>query len=495
MANIDGPVDANGAVRVAQPLNPLHAGFGQLTFVKSAAQPARTALINAAGELSTAQSTRLFDAEFNGPAAGALVNNQFNQAATTMTGTLTGGFLRLNTTTITTINTGIGVNTWQTFGIIDDSSLKLSCIVRHANGAVSNKQADIGFGFYGKAAGQAATMNEFIGFRWTTGGGLIGVLEYSVGGAPTSITVNLNGGVPLSNDATHVYEMFVGEEGIDFWIDGSFMGYIAPQPDASGIVKGSSYPFIARLFNAGSAPALAPVFDIGNVVVSRIGGTHNEDRPTLQVAQGRHSGRAQAGLQTSSGITGSVPASGTGPGALVASNTVSGLVGLGGYGRVTLTGVVATAHTELIMNSFQNPSNPEAVGVANNPRSLIITDIMISPLIVTTLLAGGGFSAEWFLAYGSTALSLATADAIGTTAPGAKSPTKIPLPIIDTLGANAAAGTIATRTGEQGLITLATPIVIAPGEFIHLGLRTLFVTAAVTAGAADFGIGFSGYWQ
>lgn len=495
MPTITDPLDIHGKVETNLPLDPKQAGFGQVSFVRGASVPARIARVNAEGELRVGESVRLFDSDFNGPAAGALLNNQWNQQATTMASVINAGFLRLNSGTVTTINTGISFNTWQTFPTHDQASVKLSGIIRHTGGAVANKQADFGFGFYGKAAGQAAAMNEFVGVRWTQAGNLIGVLEYSVGGAPTTVTVNLNGGVPLSDNVAHNYEIIIGEEGVDFLLDGVYSGTILPQADAPGLLKASGYPVIMRLFNGASAPSTAPVFDVGSVVVSRIGPAQNEDRPTMQVSMGRHAGRAQAGVQAANGMTASVPASGTAPGALVPSNTVSGLVGLGGYGRATLTGVTATVHTELIMNSFQNPSVPEGAGAANNGRSLVITDVMISPLIVSVLLAGGGFTAEWFLAHGSTALSLATADSVGTTAPGAKQPVKLPLPIFDTLGASAAAGTIATRTGEGGLISLNTPLVIAPGEFVHVGLRTLFVTAAVTAGAVDFGIGFSGYWQ
>lgn len=495
MAQIDGPVDANGAVRVAQPLNSLHSGFGQLAFVKSPSQ-SRVARVNPEGELRVAVNTRLFDSNFNGPAAGPLLNNQWNQQGTTMASVVNAGFLRLNSAVITTINTGISITSWQQFGIHDQATLKLGALVRHANGGISNKQVDLGFGYYDIAAAQNAPMNEFIGFRWTQAGALLGVLEYSAGSAATTVTVNINGGNVYSENDSHNYEMFIDNNtGVDFYVDGVFQANIPPQNDSPGLIKSSGYPAIIRMYNGASAPAFAPVFDIGSLTVSRLGPTNNEERSILQVKQGRHSSNPQAGTQIANGNTASVLGSGALPTVLVPSNTVSGLVGLGGYGRATLTGVVLAPHTNLIMNSFQNPLLPELSGAAANGRSLIITDIMISPLIVSVLIAGGGFTASWFVAIGGTVLSLATADSVGSTTPGAKSAKIIPLPIFDTLAAAAALGTIATRVGETGRISLQTPLVIAPGEHIHVGLRTLFVTAAVTAGAVDFGIGFSGFWD
>ena len=70
----------------------------------------------------------------------------------------------------------------------------------------------------------------------------------------------------------------------------------------------------------------------------------------------------------------------------------------------------------------------------------------------------------------------------------------VPLHIVDSLAAAAAAGAVATRTGD-GHIPLQTPIVLAPGEFIVLGTRTLFAGAAISAGAVDGAYGINGYWM
>lgn len=495
MADIDGPLDANGKVEVGLPLDPLEAGYTQIAYNRSPAASPRVLRVTNEGEARIAHTTRLFDCDFNGAAAGALVNNQFNLNQTTMTVLLNGGFLRFNNGAVTTVSLGAAINSWRTFVLRDMMSLKLSGIIRHTNGAVANKRFEFGFGYYDIAAGQSAEVNEFAGFRWTETGGLVAVLAYTTGSGVTQITSNINGGVPLSDNVARAYEVVLDESGVSFWIDGEFQTFIAMQPDASGAFKSASYPILARQFHTASAPSLAPIFDLGSAAVSSIGPSADEDRNVLQVAMGRAVGRAQAGVQAASGNNANTPASGTAPTATAGSNTVAALTGLGGYGRCTLTGVVAAVHTEIILAAFQNPFLSETAGAPINARPAVITDLFLSPLLVSVLLAGGGFTAEWFLAYGSTALSLATADAAGGATAGTKSPTRIPLPILETLAANAVAGTIASRVGEAGHIPLQTPIVLAPGEFIHFGLRTLFVTAPVTAGAVDYGIGCHGYYM
>ena len=490
MADIDGPLDTNGKVAVNLPLDPTQAGHSQMAFLRGST--ASVARVSNNGEQVVIQKSVLFRADFNGATAGTLLNNQFNQQNTTMVTALQSGFLRFNNGAITTLNTGVSVYSWGVFPVIAGAPLIARFSVKHLNGSMANKQFDIGFGFYDVAAAQAAAMNEFAGFRWTQAGTLLGVLDYSSGGASTTVTVEINAaGAPFSDNVTRDYEVILADGYVEFWVDGVFYDKINAPADMGGIFKASGYPIIARLFNT-TAPVSAAVFDLGGATVLRQGG-FAYDRATQQVLQGKHINTPQAGVQSANGMTATIPATGVSPTALVPSNTVSGLVGAGGLGRATMTGVAL--HAELIMNSFQNVVFPEAAGAAINGRNAIITGLMISPLMVSVLFAGGGFTAEWFYAYGGSALSLATADAIGAANIGTKSAKRVMLPILDTLAAAAAVGTIATRSGVPGHIPFSTPIPLAPGDFFHVGLRPWFVAAAVTAGAVEFGISLEGYWD
>lgn len=494
MAQIDGPVDGFGKVEVNLPLVPEEAGFAQIAFDRGGGI-ATTARVTQNGELAVAEHTILFSSEFNGASGGSLINNMFNVSLTTFAATLSAGFLRINSGAVTTANAGYSLQTWETFQIQDGASTIARMAMRHTNGLVANKQFDFGFGYYDIAANQNAAMNEFAGFRWTQAGALIGVLEYSSGGAPTTVTVNINGGVPYPDDITHTYQVIINEDAVEFWVDGVFEGRIQAQSGSAGVTKGSGYPVIVRLFNAVSTPPLAPLFDIGSITVSRRGPANQIPRGTLQVMAGRHALTAQQGIQGASGALSVSPVSGTAPGAVTATNILPALANaLGGYFRINGAAIVAAAHTEYLINSFGNPAIPETAGVASNGRALIITDLMISPLVVTAALTGGGFVAEWFVAIGSTGVSLATADGNGGAAVGTKSPKRMPLPIVDSLGAAAAVGTVSSRVGN-GLINFETPLVLNPGEFIQIGFRTLQVTALVSAGDISGGIGINGYWQ
>lgn len=486
-------VDANNNAKVNLPTTGTQAGYSRINYLRDAAT-SREAQVSEEGGLETRQGRLLFHTNFNGATAGALINNQYNQQTTTMTLALNAGFLRFNNSAITTINTGAAVFTHRTFSYEAKSSMSLSAHIRHTQGAISNKQFDFGFGYYDIAGTQSATMNEFVGFRWTQAGALIGVVEYSAGGAPTTITVNINSGVPYADSAVKRYEIQVSQEQAEFWVDGVYQASIARQSDAPGITKGNGYPVIARLYNGGSAPASAPVFDISKVNVVRYGYEADIPLPTRQAMMGRHSNQGQAGLTTTNGNTALIQASATAPTGTTGSNTVTTITGLGGYYRLNGAAVVAGEHSNIIVSSFQNAILPEAVGSALDARNLVITDILISPMVVSTVLAGGGAVWGWFIAVGANALSLATADAAGTTTLGTVSPRVLPLPLYDQVAAAAAVGTVATRTG-QSAISLQTPLVVPNGTYCVVGIRTKHVAAAITSGVLDGHVGISGFWD
>lgn len=486
-------VDANNNAKVNLPTTGTQSGLSRLNYLRDAAT-SREVQVSEEGGLETRQGRLVFHTNFNGATAGALINNQYNQQTTTMTLALNAGFLRFNNSAITTLNTGAAVFTHRTFSTETKCTVSLSGHIRHTFGAISNKQFDFGFGYYDIAANQAATMNEFAGFRWTQAGALIGVLEYSAGGAPTTVTVNINGGVPYADSATKRYEIQLSQERVEFWVDNAYVAEIVRQPDAPGTAKANGYPVIARLFNGASPPASAPVFDLSNVNVVRYGYEADIPMPTRQALMGRHSNQHQAGLVATNGNTALIQASTTAPTGTTGSNTVTTITGLGGYFRLNGAAVVAAEHSNIIVSSYQNPLLPEAAGAALDARNLVITDIMISPLVVSTVLVGGGAVWGWFIAVGANALSLATTDAAGTTALGTMSPRITPLPLYDQIAAAAAVGTVCTRTGDSS-ISLQTPLVVPNGTFVVVGIRTKHVAAAITSGVLDGQIGISGFWD
>lgn len=481
-------VDSNNNLKVNLPVAPLQAGFMQNSFTRDAAT-ARITRVTEEGEMYGAVGRLMFYADFNG---ATLLNNQWNTQATTLTAVLTNGFVKLNGGLVTTLNTGVSISSARGFSIEDGQALRVRQKIRHTQGSIINKQFDFGIGMYAVAAAQAGAMVEFAGFRWTLTGGLIGVLATTLGGAATEATVNINGGVPLSDNVTRTYEVLVTTNTAEFWIDGVYQASLSRQADAPCIFKGAAYPVLNRLYFT-TAPVSAPSFDIGETAVVKLGPEADLPISYRQALMGRHSSYAQTGLVGTTGNTAVSVANAAAITATVGSNTASASTGLGGYYACTATNM-GVALNNIIMNTYQNPAFPIAAGAATNGRNLVITGIRISPMVVTTALTGGGFVANWWVSIGNTAVTQATTDAAGTTTLGTKSPRIIPLSVIDSLAAAAAAGVVATRVGDS-YYPLETPIVVHPGEFISVGCKILQAGAAVTAGVVTGAVGYGGYWD
>lgn len=481
-------VDSNNNLKTNLPTNPLQAGVVQNSYTRDAAT-ARITRVTEEGEMYNASGRLMFYSDFNG---ATLLNNQWNTQATTQTAVLTNGFVKMNGGGVTTLNTGVSISTARSFSIEDGQALRIKQKIRHDNGAIINKQFDFGLGMYAVAANQAGAMVEFAGFRWTLTGGLIGVLATTLGGSATENTVNINGGVPLSDNVTRAYEILITTNVIEFWIDGVYQASLSRQADAPCIFKGAAYPILNRLYFT-TAPTLVPAFFIGETVAVKIGPEADLPIAYRQGLMGRHSSYAQTGLVGTTGNTAVAVANAAAITATVGTNAVAASTGLGGYYACTITSG-GVALNNIIMNAYQNPALPIAAGAATNGRNLVITGIRVSPMVVTTLLAGGGFVANWWVAIGNTAVTQATTDAAGSTTLGTKSPRIIPLSVLDSLAANAAVGTIATRTGDS-YYPLETPLIVHPGEFISVGIKVLQATAAVTAGVVTGAVGYGGYWD
>jgi hypothetical protein len=436
----------------------------------------------------------LFYSAFNAAGAAALNNNQWKQSNTTLTVTLNGGFARLNSAAVTTTNTGIALTSAPTFSLEGGTALSIKSYIRHFGGTLANKQFDFGYGMYAVGtANQVGATTEFVGFRWTVNGDLIGVLEYTNGSNTTKQVIEINSGNPYSDGAVHEYEVVITLKTVEFWIDRVYVGYIKLDKNVSASIHAAAWPVIYRLYIV-HATVLAPMFEIGSTTVVRRGTSSYVCPPALrQSLMGRTALQTQSGINATSGTTGTNNTSATTPTATTANTTTTALSGLGGNFALNGASFNITANTHAILNSFQNNAIPIALGAVSDSRVLVITGVQLSQLVVTTVLAGGPAVWTYQVMFGNTALSLATTDAAGTTAIGSRAPRYLPLSIVDNVAATAAAGTLVTRNGDSTIL-FNTPIPVMPGEFIGLVARPLSLTA-VTSGVFSGAVGWLGYWE
>jgi len=491
-------VDSNYNLQTVTPTTNTQSGFVRQTYLANSSN-AKDAQVTEAGAAVLGAIVPIWEIAFNGTGSTTW-NTKLGTNATTMTKAVSSGFMQLNSGSSVTTTQGISIYSNSVFLLLQNNELRVKMNIKHNNSAATNKQMEWGIGYYNFAAGQANAMNEFIGFRITAGGVLQGVLAYSTGGAPTETTVNINSGTPYTDLTSKEYELRISNRKVEYWANGTLHNTISIATDVYAVLKAVAYPFIARVFNSGTASA-APLLYVGTVQVSRVGDDGLADLPTAKARMDKGTHYFQPDLLTGAGTNPmNFPASGTAPTAATGSNTASVLnntAQLGGLFSMNIASFLTTNNSNILVSSYTNPAIPAANGAASNGRNLIITGFTVTAMTVTTAGGGGtgGFGGQWFMAVGHTATSLATADADGTTAVAQKAPRLIVHPRAFTFAVNPAAGTIETGSGDFSMY-FNTPIVVHPGEVVATGIReTLNPSVAHTSGVLQGGVYLNGYWE
>lgn len=488
-------VDSNYNLNVVTPSTNTQAGFTRQTYLATSTI-AKDAKVTEEGLQYMAEARQLLDIDFN--SASTAWNGKLGTNATTMTKAVQNGFMRLNNSAITTTTTGIAIYSNRTINIESGYEYVVSFQMRHTNATATNKQAEFGLGYYAFAAGQAAQMNEFIGFRFKTDGTVAAVVGTTTGGAPSETETTL-AGFPGSDATSREYKTIITEKSIEFWIDGVYQTRITKPTTFYSAIKAVSYPFIARVFNSGAASAAA-TFDISNISVMKVGADDGMPHPFRMAAMDKSAYYAQPDVLAAATATHNSPATGAAPTAATGSNTASVLnntAQMGGLFSMNAASLTTTNNSNILISAYQNPAMPTAAGAATNARNLYVTAVMVSPMVVTTVIAGqtGNNAFQWLAWIGQTATSLATADADGTTAVAQKAPRLVPLGLVSQIAANAAAGVVTTDVGNYQYV-FPTPLVIHPGEFIAVGVRQVLAnTVAASSGVLQGSININGYWD
>jgi len=152
------------------------------------------------------------------------------------------------------------------------------------------------------------------------------------------------------------------------------------------------------------------------------------------------------------------------------SNTTAAApnVGLGGAVLVLPT---LTAGTDGILFSYLNPVG----SVTQPPKTLVVTGLRIDGSVQVAL-TGAPLTLIIGVAYGHTALSLATTETGSFVTATAKAPRRIPLGNLD-FPVTAPAG-----TGAVGVtVAFSSPIVVNPGEYFAITMRNVGTVTTVGA--------------
>lgn len=394
--------------------------------------------------IDTGRDVPLFRDLFVGSAVAA--HAKWNQSILTQTVTVGAGALTLNASGITTVNTYSTLMTVGKFRGYVDGALYMHARARPVNLPQTNALSEIGFG--NALTNALPTDGAF--FRWTASGGFECVNNR--GGAETSVT--------MTTPTAGSYSLFA----IEVWGDKQVCRYVTPPlvPVEATMAYASGAPsafnespsgFI-RIVNGAVAPALAPQLVVGLFEVDLK--VLDIDRPSQTTAA--ISGLGGAYLPTT-GAQSANHANSTSPTSATLSNTAAGYATLGG--RYQFAAPVGAA-TDFALFGYQVPTS----------YRLIVTGIHITACNTGAAVATTATMLDWGFAVGSTAVSLATTDAIAASPTSA--PRRVPLGM---QGFIVGAG---IGVCVESHFPLASPEVIESGRFFHVTLQVPVSTATAS---------------
>jgi hypothetical protein len=303
-----------------------------------------------------------------------------------------------------------------------------------------------------------------------TSAGLIGVASNN--GTETTIAFPLSNGTGVwayTPEKKYQFIIYQSMVKASFWVnDGvstTLLGEI-PLPSGQGrMTMGQGLQFFIKHRIVGGPAGGILQAKVGAYNV-RIGGSNLTS--TISTQGNRIYGSYQGISGGTMGGLSTYPNS-TNPTAAAPSNTALTAnlpSGLGGQGAVI---AAAAAATDGIWSSYQVPP----VSVNSGSRRLVIRGVQLDLLNLGAAVATTATSIQFSLAYGHTAVSLATTDGSAS-----KSPRRLPLgfatwPVGAAIGAQPQAGKITLDLGDA-------PVFVNPGEFVALVGKFLVGTATAS---------------
>jgi len=386
---------------------------------------------------------------------------------TTLTNAWTAGQLTTNSGSTTTVNSGSVFSTWAAFPMFGTTTLSADFELGFSAQPQANSFVEFGVGIPSTAL-VAPTDGVF--FRLSSAG-LQGVASFNGAEVTTGIFPLANGTGTWLYDNSKRYQFICYSSTVDaqFWVNdgtGAVCLGTLPQPAAQSrmFMAASGNAFIKHRIVGGAAGGIlqctAGAYNI------RLGGTNLSTTPST------NGSRLMGSYQGLSGGTmGSLATyvNSTNPTAAAPSNTAltANLPGgLGGQGAVI---AAVAAATDGIWSSYQVP-----LGTVNvQGRRLVLRGIRLDAVNIGAAVATTATTIQFSLAYGHSAVSLATAEGAAAKAPRRLSLGFMTWPVGAAIGQQPQSGSIFLDLGDA-------PIFVNPGEFVALVGKFLVGTATAS---------------
>ena len=402
--------------------------------------------------------TVLFTDTFN---ATAQNTGNWKHSFSTMTMTQSAGFLNVNAAGTSTASGNYAyLQSWRHFPLIGTAPLAVELTGQITATPTANEIFLAGLG----VATGAAEPVDGVWFELSSAG-LKGCLRYNSG--TTQKTTLIANPATIALNTNSKYVLVIGEREIEFWIDDVLYGTLdVPAPQGQPFIT-TALPLFIQKYNSalvGSSPNM--IIKVGDISVTLMDLATNMTWANQMASSG-------LGMQGLNGGTMGSPqvqwANAALPTAAAATNTTAALGAF--LGGIFQMNAPATSATDVIVASYQNPAG----GVNQTPRTMklrgIKVDCVNSGAAVATTVTTFAVAVAW----GGTALSLATAETGSFVNNTTKARRIQPIGVIS-FPVGAAVGAAATPIQFD----FEAPLVINPGEYVQVIAKILVGTATAS---------------
>lgn len=364
----------------------------------------------------------------------------------------TNGYLNLNSGAVTTANGYMLNATYAEFTPPTSGTYYVDAAFRLS--AKPSTGQIVRCGLLRQPASATANADEGLYLELAAGGGWQFVHNY----AGSSTAQSLAGSWQPTANRTHQLLISAVQHEFMLYIDEVLLATVPRPQDVAGVFSRGSCPLAAYLSNGSSSVASATVLSIGQWSITD--GDLNNQRTAGEraVISGDHglSANGALGAQLANIANSAAPASAT------LSNTTAGYATPGGNFQWA---AVAGAATDYALFAYLNP----AASSTQRGQTMMVNGITVdlensgaanSATVPTTV--------RFYVGVGSTAVSLATADAANARAPRRVYVGAISIPV------NAVVGQLGDRTID---VQFSHPYPVEPGTYLH-------IIARITSGAA-----------
>jgi hypothetical protein len=418
--------------------------------------------------LRVGMDTIILDDTFNG-----LTQNttKWSYAFATLTASLPGaGTLNFGTVQGTAATHGAFVRSFQYMPLYGASGMAVEFhLGQYTSALVANEQFLCGLGNV-SVVGTEPTDGVWLQF---SSAGLILQQRYNGNSTPSGV---LEENSALGLGSLYHYCIVLGNSAVEVWKDDVLLAEV-PIPAGVGqpFQQGALPCFMQKLCTG--TVSNTNTMRVSDVTISQIDILTNKDWGVARSLAGKSGFVGQNGhTQGKTTLWGNSAA----PTAVALTNTTAAFTGLGGIAAVLPT---LAAASDGVVFSYQNPV--PTINIAG--RNLVIRGVKVQGA-VSVILAGGPVIYAYAVAFGHTAVSLATAETASFATATTHAPRIVPLGI-ESYAATAAVGTL----GAGATLQLANPIVVRPGEFVAIVARN--IGTVTTTGAITIVGVFDSYWE